>query len=189
VIGKLRCRVRLPVTVNVYVKFSLWAMKQRTFNDLQWYSHLVELAKTTHPYFANSKMFTPSSYINVPTTDILTWTFGNSDYDHDKPVSSSSFVNIMSLLCESMSSLVTSNVWLIFLQQIYIDTQHPGRTISHKDGKAIVKKLISGLKHQGLESGDVVCVTLIDVWWLQSASYDLICKSRCSCALATYELS
>lgn len=50
------------------------------------------------------------------------------------------------------------DVWLTCLLQIYVDTEHPERTISHNDAKVIVKKLISGLHHQGLRSGDVVCV-------------------------------
>lgn len=73
------------------------------------------------------KVFAPSQYADIPFTDLLTWTFGNTTgYDLNKP--------------------------------LFIDTQCHDRTISHNEAKTIVRKLIGGLKANGLKPDDSVCL-------------------------------
>ena len=31
-------------------------------------------------------MYQPERYLDIPRTDLLSWTFGNTNYDQDKPV-------------------------------------------------------------------------------------------------------
>ena len=31
-------------------------------------------------------MYQPDEYLTIPRTDLLSWTFGNTSYDQDKPV-------------------------------------------------------------------------------------------------------
>ena len=43
-------------------------------------------------------------------------------------------------------------------QQIYIDAVNPTRTISSRQGRVLVRKLVAGLRAAGLQKGDCVCV-------------------------------
>ena len=58
--------------------------------------------------------------------DVVSWVFGNLEYDHDRA--------------------------------IYIDVDQPDRSISAKEACLTVRKLIAGLKANGLTKGDPVCL-------------------------------
>ncbi|KAI9818922.1 MAG: hypothetical protein M1827_007743 [Pycnora praestabilis] len=71
-------------------------------------------------------VFKADQPITFPNVDLLSWTFGNLDYDQDKP--------------------------------IYVDAANPARTLSAREARTVVRKLIAGLKAEGLQPGDCVCI-------------------------------
>lgn len=63
----------------------------------------------------------------LPSEDLITFTFGNEDYDADKP--------------------------------IYHDIDDESRTISRRQGKTIVRKLVAGFRAAGLQKGECFSIT------------------------------
>ncbi|KAF2102466.1 acetyl-CoA synthetase-like protein [Rhizodiscina lignyota] len=72
------------------------------------------------------------NYLPLPHEDLLSWVFDHTTYDLDKPVRS---------------------------MAIYIDAENTSRTLSCRQGKSIVRKLIAGFRKAGLKKGDCVCIT------------------------------
>ncbi|KAH8676590.1 hypothetical protein BGZ60DRAFT_260185 [Tricladium varicosporioides] len=71
-------------------------------------------------------MFEPDCYLEIPFVDLLSWTFGNTDYDLDKP--------------------------------LFINAQDEAEFVSHHQARTYVRKLIAGLRANGLQPGNSVCL-------------------------------
>ena len=80
----------------------------------------------------------------LPEVDLVSFSFSNEDYDIDKPVGATSCV------CPHRSYAQV---------QIYHDLENPQRTISKRQGKSIVRKLVAGFRKAGLQKGDCFSIT------------------------------
>ena len=84
--------------------------------------------------------------VDIPNIDLLTWTFGNQDYDQDKPVSPGPHLG------NRQQQRLTSHF------QLYIDGHDPFKTISRREARVYIRSMIAGLQAWGLEPGDSVCL-------------------------------
>jgi len=86
--------------------------------------------------------FLAQEHFDIPTKDILSSSFDNPCYDLDKLVSSDR----------------TQSIWWCWHFQVYIDAVKPERSISGREGRSLVCKLVAGLRNAGLKPGDCVVV-------------------------------
>lgn len=70
--------------------------------------------------------FLAKEHYPIPTKDILSWSFDNINYDHDKA--------------------------------IYIDALNPKNSISTRQARTLIRKLIAGLRALGFQKGDCACI-------------------------------
>ena len=92
-----------------------------------------------------ASVWTSLKSIEIPTTDILTYTFDNlGQYDQDSPVG-----QLGSIIAVQDSDLAS---------QIFIDANNPSNKISAKQAVETVVRLAKGLKALGLKDGECVCL-------------------------------
>lgn len=87
-------------------------------------------------------MFLSEEHRDIPGVDVLSWVFGNTNYDLDQPVSA------------QLEQLGVTN----FVYQLLVDAQDDTNTLSHNEAKVLVRKLIAGFRAEGLRPGDSVCL-------------------------------
>ncbi|KAB2098598.1 hypothetical protein AG0111_0g13146 [Alternaria gaisen] len=80
----------------------------------------------------------------LPEEDLVTFVFGNTDYDNDKPV------------CPSIKAVTER---LLTTLKIYHDADNESRTLSRRQGLSIVRKLVAGFRKAGLKRGDCFAIT------------------------------
>lgn len=78
----------------------------------------------------------------LPEQDVVSFAFGDPRYDLDKPV------------CSIGQHALQSNPF-----QIYHDLDDESRTLSHNQGKTIVRKIVAGFRAAGLQKGDCFAIT------------------------------
>ena len=91
-------------------------------------------------------VFLAEKNIPIPPSDILSWIFDQVPYDVDEPV-----------LRKSPSVPIDPEA---HRSQILIDASDPNRSISNRQAKTLVRKLVAGFKRLGIRPGqqDVVCL-------------------------------
>lgn len=70
--------------------------------------------------------FLATEHVEIPTQDILSWTFDDLNYDWDEP--------------------------------IYIDGNNPTNSISARQARSLIRKLVAGFRAIGIRKGDCVCM-------------------------------
>lgn len=105
--------------------------------------------------------FLAESHVDIPTKDILSWTFDDLSYDQDEP--------------------------------IYIDGLNPKRSISAREARSIIRKLVAGLRAIGVKKGDCVCINSFNdicypIFFLGVAAAGAV-FTAVNPAYTTYELS
>ena len=70
--------------------------------------------------------FLAKEHAQIPTKDILSWTFDDLNYDWDEP--------------------------------IYIDGKNPKNSISPRQAKSLIRKLVAGFRALGVQNGDCLCM-------------------------------
>lgn len=85
--------------------------------------------------------FLASETYPIPHKDILSWTFDNPEYDQDMPVSTPPSLR---------------ECLLMIYDKIYVDAANPSRSISCRQAKSIIRKMVAGFHAAGLKKGDCV---------------------------------
>ncbi|EPS43092.1 hypothetical protein H072_2901 [Dactylellina haptotyla CBS 200.50] len=101
---------------------------------------LPNLTMLPHAEDTNEAVMRGENTYDIPHVDLLTWLFGNEEYDHDKIVRDS-------FLAPTFDRKL-----------IFVDAVHPERFMSTNETKALVKRMIGGLKSIGVQPGDAVCI-------------------------------
>ncbi|KAI9731739.1 MAG: hypothetical protein M1834_004528 [Cirrosporium novae-zelandiae] len=73
-------------------------------------------------------VFLAQKHVSIPTKDLVSWMFDNAGMRYD------------------------------WDKPIYIDAKNPTRSISAKQARSIIRKLVAGFRAAGLERGDCVCL-------------------------------
>jgi hypothetical protein len=125
----------------------------------------MSLCKVT-PITRSGQVWSSQQSIQIPATNVLSYVFGKFDqYDIDKPVSPN-----------KQHDLVAADIAM----QVYIDANQPELSISAREARNIILRLIEGLKAAGLEDGDCVCLHAFN-----SVSLHLVAQESAGAAFST----
>lgn len=96
--------------------------------------------------------YKPNRLIDVPSTDLLTWLFGNEAiHDPDRPVTKPRKIPPP----HAHADLI---VW-----QLYVDALDPTRRLTFSQARTAIRSMIKGLHSLGIEKGSCVCLHSFNV--------------------------
>jgi 4-coumarate--CoA ligase len=93
--------------------------------------------------------FPIAGHVPISAKDLLSWIFDDPEYDIDKPVS----------LSIPRCGILENREYPSHLSsQIFISASDPSVTLSCAQSLSLIRHLIAGLRHAGLQPGDCVCI-------------------------------